>query len=436
MTRESGGGCAPKVEQLPRVTGCPFGTAGMNELPARRTAMQRRVIMAARQRASTPPAVGATSTSYTLDDVELVGIGGAGFSAARDAPAPGSVGTQDVQPSIKSEGASSRLATCGRKSTAAGLAVGAAGARAVARVGARVDGKVHDIVDPLTLLVPLAKKRRPRSESDHWKQVLMMRTWLAKHKKRNDESKRWLVNPVSKSMYVWDFVTTLALAYTAFVTPLEVRHRCRPTPHALRVPCPRKRASAASTADAALVRAPSSGHLSQRVPRDAPKLRRQVTNTHAMRAALGAQPARRTRVACNHIRALCPLRLPNAARPRSHVRCASVNLRACVWRVWGGDAWPTQERRLVDCQPCDRLDLPCRYPAAVLHHGAHTHARAHAPTGEHGRTRTRPQPHAHARLAASLCAATFVTGARHIWTSPGSPLDHPWTTSGSPLDNL
>ena len=65
-----------------------------------------------------------------------------------------------------------------------------------------------------------APRRGPSSE--YLAEVETRRTHLTNMKKRNEKSARRLVNPDSSFMAVWDVFTTLALAYTALVTPIEV----------------------------------------------------------------------------------------------------------------------------------------------------------------------------------------------------------------------
>ena len=50
-----------------------------------------------------------------------------------------------------------------------------------------------------------------------------MKTKLAQIKAREEKETSCLINPdESSKMLVWDLVTTLALAYTALITPLEI----------------------------------------------------------------------------------------------------------------------------------------------------------------------------------------------------------------------
>jgi hypothetical protein len=54
-------------------------------------------------------------------------------------------------------------------------------------------------------------------------EVNRMRAWLAEEKKHRAEATKHLISPNNRFIYVWDSLTVLALAFTAFVTPFEVR---------------------------------------------------------------------------------------------------------------------------------------------------------------------------------------------------------------------
>ena len=54
-------------------------------------------------------------------------------------------------------------------------------------------------------------------------EVLAMRKTLGDMRARNREASKHLVNPDSRFMAFWDGCTTSALAYTALITPFEVR---------------------------------------------------------------------------------------------------------------------------------------------------------------------------------------------------------------------
>jgi len=95
----------------------------------------------------------------------------------------------------------------------------------VQKTGERARQAKRDLGDGLKSLaadVGLSKKHRQVNSSQYVRDVKRMKAYLGEEKKRQREAARCLLDPSSRTMYVFDLFNALALMYTAFVTPFEV----------------------------------------------------------------------------------------------------------------------------------------------------------------------------------------------------------------------